>query len=107
MTITETLKSLNATRLQTEELVELSAGARALKAEFDHYTADVPDWLTHAIRILNGEIAMRFKDELERKLVEAKVRIERFQSRDEKLAKAREEYERLSAVAAGSVPGKV
>lgn len=85
------LKSLDTERINLEELVALSAFAKGLRAEFDHVNAEVPEWLDQRARELAREIRSRLADSVDKKLREAKARLEALKPADQKRAELKRE----------------
>ena len=57
----EELKSFNRNAATTEELIELSAFGRSLKAEFGELGAKVPAWIDAKVSAVRREIASRIE----------------------------------------------
>lgn len=96
----EKLKNLTLDRLDIDEAVSLSAFARALKAEYEHVGAEAPAWLDDRSRELRSEIRDRLRDSVQKRLREAKSRLESLATPDEKRERLRQEIAELEKVAA-------
>jgi hypothetical protein len=81
------LKSFTPQRLETEELVSLSAYARILAEEYLSIKQDPPEWLENQFRAIRRELKTRNADALQNKLRAAKARRETLLTTDEKRAK--------------------
>lgn len=89
------LKNFTASRMDLEELVELSAKARILEAEFGSLKVDIPDWIGVQIKSLRREIKMRHAESLAAKLASLKSRRAAIATPDEKRARLDEEIVEL------------
>lgn len=79
------LKSFSAAgRLETEDLVVLSAFSRSLVAEFTALGVETPEWVTNQTKALRREIKARNADALAARLRELKARREALKAPDEK-----------------------
>lgn len=79
------LKSFSAAgRLETEDLVELSAYSRSLAAEFTALGVETPEWVANQTKALRREIKARNADALAARLRELKARREALKTPDEK-----------------------
>jgi len=93
----EKLKSFSPTKYSLEDLIELSASARALSGEYIAVGIDVPDWLIEATKRLAASIKNRVRDELERKLASAQARRASLKTADERRKETDEEIAALTA----------
>jgi len=93
----EKLKSFSPTKYSLEELVDLSASAKMLAAEYIAVGIDVPDWLIEATKRLASAIKGRVRDELERKLASAQARRASLKTADERRKETDEEIAALTA----------
>jgi hypothetical protein len=71
-------------RLETEDLIELSAFARTYEAEFTALGVETPEWVTNQTKALRREIKARNADALAARLRELKARREALKTPDEK-----------------------
>jgi hypothetical protein len=67
------LKNFQVDRLDMDELFALSALGKQLQAEYATRQMSAPAWLTDQLGVLEREITMRRKDDLEKKLREVKA----------------------------------
>lgn len=91
------LKNLNIERLDLDEAVAMASFGRAMEAEYQHVSAEAPDWLTDNLKALRKEIRQRLQDTLESRLVEVTSRLDSLSTVEEKRSKLREEADRLRA----------
>lgn len=78
------LKNFTASRMDLEELVELSAKARTLEGEFGTLGVDLPEWIGVQIKSLRREIKSRNAESLAAKLTSLKARRAAIATPDEK-----------------------
>lgn len=79
------LKSFSSTgRMETEDMVELSAYARIYEAEFTALGVETPEWVTNQTKALRREIKARNADALAARLRDLKARREALKAPDEK-----------------------
>lgn len=95
----EALKNLNLERMDLDDAVSLSAFARTLKAEYEHCGAEAPQWLDDKTRELRSEIRDRLRDSVQKRLREAKSRLESLATPEEKRDRLRKEIEDLEKLA--------
>jgi hypothetical protein len=94
------LKSFSSTgRLETEDLVELSAFARSIEAEFTALGVDTPEWVRNQTKALRREIKARNADAIAARLRELKARREALKTPDEKRTALDTEIAELEKVA--------
>jgi len=91
------LRNLNTDRMDLDQAIALSAYGRQLESEFASLESPTPEWLTSNLKQLRREIADRMRDELTRRLTEAKSRREALTPAEEKRAALDKEIEALSA----------
>lgn len=92
----EQLKNLDVDRISLENAVALAAFGRALRDEYDHRgITDVPDWLTANLKKLGQEIQMRTADSIEKRLTEAKSRLDALIPASERRQQLKEEIAAL------------
>lgn len=70
MQLIEQLKNLNIDREGLDELIVLSAQARAIDVEYEAQGTIAPEWLSDARRTLSREIKERTANQLEMRLRE-------------------------------------
>jgi hypothetical protein len=80
------LKSLNTDKYDLDELVALSAEGKALQAEYAVLGADEPEWLGAAVRALARDIRVRQADAIEKRLRQARARVEALKPASERRA---------------------
>lgn len=79
-----------------EELVELSAAARAVTAEFEQLNAETPEWITKQANEVRRAIRDQQRDALEARLKTAMARRDALKTPDEKRKEIDAEIERLT-----------
>jgi hypothetical protein len=97
----DAIKNFDARRASVEELVETSAEARAIEAEFKALGIDQPDWLEPAVKSLRREIATRTADAREAKLRDLRARRSSLRSESEKREDLDREIAALEDLGAG------
>lgn len=80
------LKQLDTDRYDLDELVALSAEGKAIQAEFASLGADEPEWLGAAVRALARDIRVRQADAIEKRLRQARARVEALKPASERRA---------------------
>jgi len=95
------LRSFDCDRLELEELVELLAYGKMLRAEFEVHS-EVPEWLDVRLRELRREISTRNQDNIDKRLRTLKARREALLPDEEKRTKLDAEIAALEQKA-GSV----
>lgn len=90
------LKNFDALRMSVEELLELSAYARALKAEYDYNNMDIPEWLEGQIKSLKREINTRNAEALEARKRDLEARLEGLKTNREKREELEKELAKLN-----------
>lgn len=89
------LKSLDTDRYDLDELVALSAEGKALSAEYAALGADEPEWLGSAVRSLARDIRTRQADAIEKRLRQAKARVQALKPASERRAELEAEIAKL------------
>lgn len=93
------ITNYDSAKLSLDELVERSALAKIITAEFGANSADVPEALVSAQKRLNIDIKQRTRDMLEKRLSEVRSRRAALATPDEKRqALADEEAKLISAL---------
>lgn len=100
------LKRFDKDRSNYDELIELSAFGRALRAEYEALGGEVPDWVDFQIKALRREIHARQSDAKEARLARAKARLASLATPDEKRAAAKAEVDELEAQIRAETGGK-
>lgn len=95
------LKNFTASRMDLEELVDLSAKARTLEAEFGTLGVELPEWVGVQIKSLRREIKSRNAESLAAKLTSLKARRAAIATPDEKRTKLDAEIAELEAKQVG------
>lgn len=96
MNLIQTLKDLNDThRLHLDEMIVLSAQAKALRAEFQNHEMDVPTWLSDSLQVLGSSIAQQNRDNKLMRLRQLQQEAGALMSRDEKRASVAEQIAKL------------
>ena len=93
--LTARLKGLNTDASALDDMIELAVGAKHLRVEYETRMISEPEWLTDAINRLNREIDLRRRDELEKRLREARARKTSLMSTDEKRRMVDDEVSKL------------
>lgn len=96
----ERLKNFDLDRMDVDELVFLSALARTLKQEYEAVGAETPEWVDTRARELRREIRARHADLIEKRLREAKMRLEALKPASERRKDVEAEIARLEAMVA-------
>ena len=78
------LKNLDCLRLDLDEMIELDMQATALTATYVAHRLDTPEWLLDAQRTLTRAIHQRRDDLLALRLQEAKTRLSKLRSPEER-----------------------
>jgi len=91
------LKSLNTDKYDLDELVALSAEGKALQAEYSALGADEPEWLGTAVRSLARDIRVRQADAIEKRLRQAKARVQALKPASERRAELEAEIASLQS----------
>lgn len=95
----EKLRNLDVQRPDLEELVFLSATAKALRTEFEAENVDVPEWLDNTSRELKREIRTRQQDSIEKRVRDIRSRLDALKTPSEKRIELQSELDKLTAVA--------
>lgn len=91
------LKNLETKRFDLDELIALSAEGKALQAEFVALGVDVPEWLVVAVKSIGLDIRARLADSIEKRLRQAKARIQALKPASERRAELEELVKQLEA----------
>lgn len=91
------LRSFDIDRMDLEEAIALSAFGRAMRAEYEVLQADAPEWLDNRLRELRREIRTRQQDSLEKRIREAKARLQALKPAEQRRAELAAEIEKLEA----------
>ncbi len=91
------LKDFDKDRYSNEELVALSALARAYRPEFELTGGEVPDWVDRQIKVIRREIHARQSDALEARLAKAKARLASMATPEERRTSLRTEIDEIEA----------
>ena len=91
------LRSFDIDRMDLEEAIALSAFGRAMRAEYEALQADAPEWLDNRLRELRREIRTRQQDSLEKRIREAKARLQALKPAEQRRAELAAEIEKLEA----------
>ena len=91
------LRNLVPDKHDLEDLVALSAEAKAILAEFTALGVDEPEWLGPAVRALSREIRVRQADSIEKRLRQAKARIQALKPASERRAELEELVKQLES----------
>jgi hypothetical protein len=94
MAMLERLKRFEASKMSTDEMIELSMYARSILSEYAANDIEVPDFVTDALSLLGREIRAKEEDRLAKELKDLKATAqddltaaERREQRAEKIAK--------------------
>lgn len=91
----ERLKNFDIDRMDIDEVVYLSALARIMKQEYETVGAECPEWVDSRARSLRREIHARQADLTEKRLREAKSRLEAIKPASEKRKDIEQEIQKL------------
>lgn len=91
------LKNLEVTGPTLDELIVLSAQARAIAAEYEQAKVGVPIWLNDARAQLSVEIVNRGRDNLRKQIREAEFALDRLKTPTEKRAETEAQLAELKA----------
>jgi DNA repair exonuclease SbcCD ATPase subunit len=94
------LKNLDTDRMSLEDAVELSAYGRMVEAEFITLGVGAPEWLPIRLKELRREIRTRRQDLLDKRLREAKNRLQALKPTEERRAETQAAIDRMEAEAA-------
>ena len=97
MTIVERLRGLDAEQLNTDEMIELRAGARTLAQEYTSQSYEIPEWLTERTALLERELKARRTDTLAKRLKEIDAAELSLESAAEKRQRLADERARIRA----------
>ncbi len=95
MFIIDEIRRFNTDGTSLEDLVAMSASARAIQSEFAAVSVEEPEWLNPKIREIRREIATRQADRIERLIREKKSRLEALQPEEQKREALKLEIDRL------------
>ena len=95
MELLRQLKSINSDGASLDELLMCVAVGKSLRAEYELHGLTSPEWLDGTIRVASREAKIRTEDIVEVRLRELEQAEASLAGRDEKLARIREERERL------------
>lgn len=91
------LKTLDTDRYDLDELVALSAEGKALQAEYAALGVDEPEWLGTAVRSLIRDVRTRQADAIEKRLRQAKARVQALKPASERRAELEAEIQKLQS----------
>jgi phage host-nuclease inhibitor protein Gam len=95
MNIIDELKNLDTDRLSMDDLVGISARARAARTEYELYQLEVPELIDSKLRTLGREINTRKAEKLEKDLHDKKARLEAFKTPQERKAELKKDIKAL------------
>lgn len=101
MSLIERLKNINIESATIDEMVEVSADARSVEAEYGQLKVSVPDALTSGVATLRKAIQFRIQDKMEKDLKSLKAQMEAMQTVQEKRDKIAAQVAALEAQLAG------
>jgi len=88
-------RDFNVDTGQLDELVELAAFGRQLRAEYETLQLDIPEWASTQLEALRREIRTRSEDARLARIREIDSRIDSLKSSEEKKSELLKERERL------------
>lgn len=91
------LKSVIVARPQLDELIELAAYGRALKAEYEAQDVAEPDWLPIQMNALKREIVARVADSLEKRRRHINAQLESMKSPTQRQKELKAELKEIEA----------
>jgi hypothetical protein len=95
--ITTRLKQFDVDRADLDEMVEVSCLGKLLVAEYEANSLKAPEWVNDTLDSLKTEIAARKRDNLAKRLKDAKARQTQLRSQEEKKADLANEIAELEA----------
>ena len=94
------LRNLDLDAHGLDEMISLQAHGDAMANLYNHYGADMPEWLTRNRAALEREIRRATADELDRKIANARARVESYKSQKQKREDAAAELAQLEKLKA-------
>jgi hypothetical protein len=91
------LKQFDADRYDLDELVCLSAEGNLLQAQYKTLGVDEPEWLGNTVRSLANNIRLRQADAIEKRLRQAKARVQALKPASERRAELEAEIAKLQS----------
>lgn len=102
------LRNLNLEVGDIDDMMAMYAFGQQVKATYNSFAMDAPEWLDANLALLHKEIASRVRGELEARLRKVVLRREALKTREEKRGDLEQEEqrlrERLGTTAAPTVP---
>lgn len=98
------LRNLDVLRLDLDEMVELEMHAAALAVMYERHRLDTPEWLSDAQRTLQRALRQKRDDLLALRLQEAKQRLQKLRTPEERRGALEEEIAELEAQLAATLP---
>jgi hypothetical protein len=92
-------KNFQVNQLQLDDLLSLSVFGKNLKAEYDRYGVEVPDWVDTNLRILNNTIQAKIADATQLRIKKIQSQLEALQTPTERREALTKELERLTKAA--------
>lgn len=99
MTIND-IKQFNTDRGDVDDLVGLLAYGKLIVAEYESLDIDVPEWLPSKLKAVKREVLSRISDQVEKRLKEARLRLDNLKTPAERKTEIQKEIRRLEALAA-------
>lgn len=91
------LKTFNPERYDLDELVELCAAARSVRATYEHFALEEPEYFTNGLKLVERSVRDANRDALERTERLLEMEIESLKSRGDKLATRQEKLAAIKA----------
>lgn len=91
------LRNLDVLRLDLDDMVELEMQATALSVTYERHRLDTPEWLIDAQRSLQRALRQKRDDLLALRLQEAKQRLQKLRTPEERRGALEEEIAQLEA----------
>jgi len=95
------IRTFNVEGMALEDLVTLSASARAIQGEFATLNVEEPEWLNPKVREIRREVATRQADRIEKLIREKKSRLEVLKPAEQKRQELADEIAKLESQLAG------
>lgn len=98
----DNIRQFNTDRGDLEELVALHAFGLLVKDQFEAFDIETPEWFEPKLRAIKREVLHRQADLIEKRLQDAKNRLENYKTPGEKKRELQAEITRLEALKASA-----
>lgn len=89
------IRQFNTEREPLEDLVVMLALGQLIMAEYEKLNIDEPDWLAPKVKAIRRQAQLTVRDQQEKRLAEAKMRLESLKTPQEKKAQLQKEINQL------------